>query len=146
MKRLFLLLTLVFVALSCNEINDYVDTKGNGLVFLEGEMKALFSDKGDTKNYRFIAEFDWQANVSADWMEVEPSSGQAGENKIKIKVDKNKSTEKRTGYVEIALSNDKSCRIELEQLASGDNLDDSDKDDGASDFEDCEFDDVHTWQ
>ena len=124
MKRLFLLCFLAFMSLSCEEIQDFIDPKGHGLVFLEGEMKAYFDDKGDTKNYKFKADLAWSAEVSADWVEVDPTSGPAGENKIKIKVDKNKSDEKRTGYVDITLSNDKSYRIELEQMASGENLDD----------------------
>ena len=124
MKRLFALLMLAFVAMSCEQIQDFIDDKGHGLVFLEGEMKAYFPDKGDTKNYKFNADLAWSAEVSADWVEVNPASGPAGENKIQIKVDKNKSNEKRTGYVDITLSNDKSYRIELEQLASGENLDD----------------------
>ncbi len=124
MKRLFTLLMLAFVAMSCEEIQDFIDPKGHGLVFLEGEMKAYFDDKGDTKNYKFQADLAWSAEVSADWVEVDPTSGPAGENKIKIKVDKNKSDERRTGYVDITLSNEKSYRIELEQLASGESLDD----------------------
>ncbi len=124
MKKLFLLFTLAFMALSCEEAQDSIDEKGHGLVFLEGEMKAYFDDKGDTKNYKFKADLAWSAEVSADWVEVDPTSGPAGENKIKIKVDKNKSDEKRTGYVDITLSNDKSYRIELEQLAAGEDLDD----------------------
>ena len=64
------------------------------------------------------------ATVSAEWVEVDPASGKAGENKIQIKVDKNKSNERRTGYVDITLSNDKSYRIELEQMAAGESLDD----------------------
>ena len=112
------------MSLSCEEIQDFIDPKGHGLVFLEGEMKAYFDDKGDTKNYKFKADLAWSAEVSTDWIEVDPTSGPAGENKIKIKVDKNKSDEKRTGYVDVTLSNDKSYRIELEQLASGESLDD----------------------
>ena len=124
MKRLFALLMLAFVAMSCEQIQDFIDDKGHGLVFLEGEMKAYFPDKGDTKNYKFKADLAWSAEVSADWVEVDPTSGPAGENKIQIKVDKNKSDEKRTGYVDITLSNDKSYRIELEQMAAGENIDD----------------------
>ncbi len=124
MKRLLLLFTLAFVAMACEEQQDFIDNNGHGLVFLEGEMKAYFPDKGDTKNYKFNADLAWSATVSADWVEVNPTSGEVGENKIQIKVDKNKSNERRTGYVDITLSNDKSYRIELEQLASGENLDD----------------------
>ena len=124
MKKLFLLFSLAFMAMSCEQIQDFIDEKGHGLVFLEGEMKAYFDDKGDTKNYKFKADLAWSAEVSADWVEVDPTSGPAGENKIQIKVDKNNSDEKRTGYVDITLSNDKSYRIELEQLAAGENLDD----------------------
>ena len=124
MKRLFTLLLVSFVAMSCEQIQDFIDDKGHGLVFLEGEMKAYFDNKGDTNNYKFKADLAWSAEVSADWVEVDPTSGPAGENKIKIKVDKNKSDEKRTGYVDITLSNDKSYRIELEQMAAGENIDD----------------------
>ena len=124
MKRLFVLLMLAFVAMSCEQIQDFIDDKGHGLVFLEGEMKAYFPDKGDTKNYKFKSDLAWSAEVSADWVEVDPTSGPAGENKIQIKVDKNNSDEKRTGYVDITLSNDKSYRIELEQMAAGESLDD----------------------
>ena len=124
MKRLLLLFTLAFVAMSCEELQDFIDTKGHGLVFLEGEMKAYFPDNGDTKNYKFNADLAWSATVSAEWVEVDPASGEAGENKIQIKVDKNKSNERRTGYVDITLSNDKSYRIELVQLATSESLDD----------------------
>ena len=124
MKRLFVLLMLAFVAMSCEQIQDFIDDKGHGLVFLEGEMKAYFPDKGDTKNYKFNADLAWSAMVSADWVEVNPTSGEVGENKIQIKVDKNKSNERRTGYVDITLSNDKSYRIELEQMAAGESHDD----------------------
>ena len=124
MKKLFLLFILAFMAMSCEELQDFIDPKGHGLVFLEGDMKAYFDDKGDTKNYKFKADLAWSAEVSADWVEVDPTSGPAGENKIQIKVDKNKSDERRTGYVDITLSNDKSYRIELEQMAAGESLDD----------------------
>ena len=124
MKKLFLLFAFALIALSCEQIQDFIDSKGHGLVFIEGEMKAYFPDKGDTKNYKFNADLAWSAKVSADWVEVKPSSGKAGENKIQIKVEKNKSAERRTGYVDITLSNNKSYRIELEQLAAGENLDD----------------------
>ena len=113
-----------FVAMSCEDNQNFIDDDGYGLVFIEGEMKACFDDKGDTMNYKFNADLAWSAEVSADWVEVDPTSGPAGENKIQIKVDKNKSNEKRTGYVDITLSNDKSYRIELEQMVAGENLDD----------------------
>ena len=124
MKKLFLLVALALVVMSCEQAQDFIDTKGHGLVFLEGEMKAYFPDKGDTKNYKFNADLAWSAEASADWVEVNPTSGPAGENKIQIKVDKNKSEERRTGYVDITLSNEQSYRIELEQLAAGESLDD----------------------
>lgn len=121
MKRIFTLLAAAFTLMSCEELMDFIDPRGHELTFLEGEMKAIFSDKGDTKNYKFHSDLDWSAEVSADWVEVKPSSGKAGENKIQIKVDKNKSAQKRTGYVDITLSNNESYRIELEQLAAGGN-------------------------
>ena len=129
MKRVFLLLTLAFVALSCEQVDDFVDDRGHGLVYIEGEQKAIFPDKGDTKNYKFTAEMDWRAEVSADWVEVKPSSGKAGENKIQIKVEKNKTDKKRTGYVDIFLSNDDTYRIELEQLAADGGDGDGENDD-----------------
>lgn len=119
MKRLLLLLTLAFFTLSCENPEDYVDDRGHGLVFLSEQMKAIFPYKGDTKNYQFISDYDWTAEVSADWVEVTPTSGTAGDNMIHIKVDKNKSDKRRTGYVDITLSNGTSGRIELEQLADG---------------------------
>ena len=119
MKKLSLLLMLALIAISCEQVGDFIDDKGHGLTFIEGEQKAIFSDKGDTKNYKFTAEMDWRASVSAEWVEVRPSSGKAGENKIQIKVEKNKTDQKRTGYVDILLSNDETYRIELEQLAAG---------------------------
>ena len=124
MKRLFTLFMFAFVAMSCEDNQNFIDDDGYGLVFIEGEMKACFDDKGDTMNYKFNADLAWSAEVSADWVEVDPTSGPAGENKIQIKVDKNKSNEKRTGYVDITLSNDKSYRIELEQMPAGENLGD----------------------
>ena len=129
MKRVFLLLTLAFVALSCEQVDDFVDDRGHGLVYIEGEQKAIFPDKGDTKNYKFTAEMDWRAEVSAEWVEVKPSSGKAGENKIQIKVEKNKTDKKRTGYVDIFLSNDDTYRIELEQLAADGGDGDGENDD-----------------
>lgn len=119
MKRLLLLLTLAFFTLACENPEDYIDDRGHGLVFLSEQMKAIFSYKGDSKNYQFTSDYDWTAEVSADWVEVTPTSGTAGDNMIHIKVDKNKSDKRRTGYVDITLSNGASGRIELEQLADG---------------------------
>ena len=119
MKRLLMFFALALTIVSCEQIEDFFDKRGHGLTFIEGEMKAIFPDKGDTKNYKFTSEYDWQAEVSADWVEVKPASGKAGENKIQIKVDKNKSDQKRIGYVDITLSNNESYRIELEQMAAG---------------------------
>lgn len=141
MKKLFLLFTCAFVALSCEEIQDYTDTKGHGLVFSEGDMEAIFLDKGDTKNYKFYAELDWSVEVSADWVEVNPTSGSAGENKIQIKVDKNTSDQRRVGYVDIYLSDGQSGRIELEQLAVGENIEDGDDNDGNDEADDGDGDD-----
>ena len=68
------------MAMYCEQIQDFIDPESHNLVSLEGEMKAYFDDKGDTKNYKFKADLAWSAEVSADWVEVDPISAPAGEN------------------------------------------------------------------
>ena len=72
MKRLFLLITLAFVAMSCDEIDEKLDDlldKRDWVVFAEGtELTANVPSKQTVLNYHFESALDWEVKTEAEWL------------------------------------------------------------------------------
>ena len=129
MKRLFLLFTLAFVAMSCEMIDEKLDDlldKRDWVVFAEGtELTVNVPSKQTVLNYKFESTLDWEVKTGDEWLEIDPTSGKAGKDiKIQIKVAKNKEKTSRTGYADLTLSNDESYRITINQAGEGDENED----------------------
>ena len=125
MKRLFTLLLISFVAMSCEMIDEKLDDlldKRDWVVFAEGtELSVDVPSKQTVLNYKFESTLDWEVKTDAEWLEIDPMSGKAGKDiKIQIKVAKNKDKEGRTGYADLTLSNDESYRITINQAGEDD--------------------------
>ena len=110
MRRYLLLIALAIVAVSCKK------SEVSALVFDESVKSLVFDVEGETKSITFTTTMNWNAEVSDEWIEVDPMSGLAGENlNINITVAKNDSSTARNGYVRIVLSNGKDEKVELKQ-------------------------------
>lgn len=80
-----LILSLGFLALSCQELNE-----GNGQIEVspESTLTPVISSAGGTAEITFTTNCDWTANVpdisSYSWSSITPTSGSAGENVITV--------------------------------------------------------------
>ena len=79
----FLLLGLLFMTYACSD-----DTPGMSVDLPEGEAVSLGAELGADGTLSFHADADWTSSISADWVEVEPSSGGAGDYTLKLSVIK----------------------------------------------------------
>lgn len=61
------------------------------------------------------AEASWTIATSSSWIEVSPSSGNAGTSKVNISVSPNTSTSDRTGYVIISVGGNQRIQIPVKQ-------------------------------
>ena len=110
MRRYLLLIVLAIAVVSCKK------SEVSALVFYESVQSLVFDVEGETKSVTFKTTMNWNAEVSDEWIEVDPMSGPAGENlNINITVAKNDSSTARNGYVRIVLSNGKDEKVELKQ-------------------------------
>ena len=69
---------------------------------------------GGVKNLTITSDAPWSATTRQAWIELEPSSGKAGESTLKVSTTPNTSTVSRTGYVDIAIG-EKVTSIVVEQ-------------------------------
>ncbi len=120
MKKLllFVFAALALSLVACEQLEDIFNSDDDKIELLYGEQLSFISDQGDTKSYTFSTTLDWIANDSESWIEVSPTSGYAGESIIDITIDKNNSDERRTGHVDITMTNGMSYRINIEQYAA----------------------------
>ena len=125
MKRLFTLLLVSFVAMSCEMVDEKLDDllgKKDVVVFAEGtELTANVPSKQTVLNYKFESTLDWEVTTADEWLEIDPMRGKAGKDiKIQIKVHKNKDEKSRTGYVDLVVANNDSYRITIKQAGTKD--------------------------
>ena len=120
MKKLllFVFAALALSLVACEQLEDIFNSDDDKIELLCGEQLSFISYQGDTKRYTFSTTLDWIANDSESWMEVSPTSGYAGESIIDVTIDKNNSDERRTGHVDITMTNGMSYRINIEQYAA----------------------------
>ena len=127
MKRLFTLLLISFAALSCEMIDEKLDDKSGKndvIVFVEGtELTADVPSRQTVLNYKFASTLDWEVKTDAEWLEIDPMSGTAGEDIIiQVKVKKNESEQSRTAYVDLIVANNDNYRITINQAGEGDDV------------------------
>lgn len=119
MKRLFTLLALALLMLSCEQMGEYFGKLDN---YLENESEyasRVFSADEGYKVITFRIDDAWHTKISADWISVDPASGEAGIVNLAIYVRENRRNESREGWVDIILANGITYRVKIKQLASG---------------------------
>ena len=105
-----LLLGLLFMTYACSD-----DTPGMSVDLPEGEAVSLGAEFGADGTLSFHADADWTSSISADWVEVEPSSGGAGDYTLKLSVVKpNDTGDVRTATLSL-LSEEDPLRITVTQ-------------------------------
>lgn len=70
-----------------------------------GESKFHFSGEGGSATLQFSTNMDWTAKPSDDWIEVKPSSGQAGDNiSVTLTCAKTPKQKKRSTDIELSIT------------------------------------------
>ena len=104
-KFLFSLLMPLALIVSCEKPEPEPDPVV-GKITLNSENTFVFSDEGDSRQVAFSATLDWKAASSADWLTVEPRSGQAGETAVTLKAGKNADYDTRSATVTLTCGED----------------------------------------
>ena len=112
------LLTLPMLTFCAKEEAQEPTPETVGKIELSGESSVVLSDEGDSYQVPFTATLDWTASSDAEFLTVEPVSGQAGENAITLRVEKNPSYEERTATVTLTCGEDVKT-ISVAQKKSG---------------------------
>ena len=103
--------------------------------YLEQELEYTDKQFDANEGYKIITfriDDDWYTKTSADWISVDPSSGEAGIVNIAIYVTENRDNRRREGWIDIILHNGKTYRVNIEQAASGEDIEDDN--DGQEEF------------
>ena len=105
-KLLTFLKVIVFIAFmaGCGETGNEINPETTPEIKLpEGVQSSEVSVKSESQSVTvsFTSNVPWMASVSADWIFISPSSGQAGSNTVSIKVMENVTDQPRTATVTI---------------------------------------------
>ena len=74
-----------------------------------------FENTAGAYEIKLVSEASWTATTSQSWLEVSPSSGNAGETKLRISAIDNTGISDRSGYVYIAIGGTKVIEIPVTQ-------------------------------
>lgn len=74
-----------------------------------------FDNTAGYASISITSEASWTASTASSWMDITPTSGNAGISILKIDVSPNLSTEDRTGYVIISIGADQRIKIPVKQ-------------------------------
>ena len=122
MKKYFSFLMFAFLlAAGCSESENSTATEGkqegDSFVFNEGTYLTPSVDSdGGVLTFGFKSNTDWSVTEEADWVEVEPASGDATANKFEVVVDKNDSGRAREAVLTVAYG-ERNIAITLTQNA-----------------------------
>ena len=106
-----LLWGLLFVTLACSDD----ETAGMSVGLPEGEGISLEAQYGADYDLPFHASQAWTSSVNADWLEVSPSSGEAGDYDLKVHVVKPNDTGKARTATLTLISGETPLRITITQ-------------------------------
>ena len=105
-----LLLGLLFVTYACSD-----ETPGMSVDLPSGGSVSLGAEQGADQTLPFHAGQDWTSSVNADWLEVEPSSGGAGDHALKLRVIKPNDTGKARTATLTLISGEDPLRVTVTQ-------------------------------
>lgn len=127
MKQLYLLPLLAILALTGCKKDDDASRSGN--LTIEKTEYTLDADEERTATVAFTATADWTLSVayddaesSADWLTVTPTSGTAGEQTVELSAARNFRASARTAYADLVCG-EQSVRLTVTQTAASDATD-----------------------
>ena len=105
-KLLTLLNTVAIVTLlaGCGETGKETDQETAPEINLPETIVSSgisIESAGQSISVNFTTNVAWSAAVSADWVSISPSSGEAGKNSVTVKVEENTSLQPRSATVTI---------------------------------------------
>ncbi len=118
-KLAYLMLSLLcagFIA-SCSDDDEVVPptpptppTPGatDGVITVNGETDLVFNAEAGSKTVAFNSNMAWSAVIEkAEWLSVEPASGEAGDIKMTVKAAANEAGEAREGKIVLKTDDNK---------------------------------------
>lgn len=104
LKTMSLLVLAATLLLACSNKEAVPDT---GVITLANTEDVLFPETGGTSYVSFSASADWTVGETADWLKVEPKSGQAGESlKVTLTASANSVGAKQTTNLTLTCGKD----------------------------------------
>ncbi|MBQ8272125.1 MAG: hypothetical protein IJZ09_03865 [Tidjanibacter sp.] len=106
-KQLLLAAAAMVFAVACNELPDEPVKPTPEVQIGVMPMEVSYVAAGGEQTVSVVAKGAWTATPDAEWIKVEPASGEAGTVSVKIYAEKNATTEAREGKVVFAVGEEK---------------------------------------
>ncbi len=106
-KHLLLAAAAMVFAVACNEVPDEPVKPTPEVQIGVMPMEVSYVAAGGEQTVSVVAKGAWTATPDAEWIKVEPASGEAGNVSVKIYAEKNATTEAREGKVVFAVGEEK---------------------------------------
>ena len=106
-KHLLLAAAAMVFAVACNEVPDEPVKPTPEVQIGVMPMEVSYVAAGGEQTVSVVAKGAWTATPDAEWIKVEPASGEAGTVSVKIYAEKNETTEAREGKVVFAVGEEK---------------------------------------
>lgn len=106
-KQLLLAAAAMVFAVACNEVPDEPVKPTPEVQIGVMPMEVSYVAAGGEQTVSVVAKGAWTATPDAEWIKVEPASGEAGTVSVKIYAEKNATTEAREGKVVFAVGEEK---------------------------------------
>ncbi|MBO4476402.1 MAG: hypothetical protein J5737_06755 [Bacteroidales bacterium] len=105
MRKVSLLLLAASLLLACNPQNPEPEVAG--AITLESNQTIALPAAGGSADIAFSANKAWTASSDADWLQVEPKSGESGEHLVvSLAASENQATEERSASVTLVCEED----------------------------------------
>ena len=113
---------LTFALKDNGEIKQVVTLKQKGAISITPANGYTFPAAGEKKENYFTVESsrEWTLTYDADWLQIEPKEGDAGETKVTIKADPNSSKDARTAKLTFALKDNNEIKQMVTLKQKGD--------------------------
>lgn len=106
-KQLLLAAAAMVFAVACNEVPDEPVKPTPEVQIGVMPMEVSYVAAAGEQTVSVVAKGAWTATADAEWIKVEPASGEAGTVSVKISAEKNETTEAREGKVVFAVGEEK---------------------------------------
>lgn len=105
----------VSIEVTTSESCEYVSVTQRPANISSTTEQLVFPVGGGTESVQVQAEAAWTAQTSYSWIDVTPQSGQSGTSTVSVQALSNNTTQDRTGYVYLELSDKNRIEIPVQQ-------------------------------